>query len=309
MKIILGVHYDRITNDILEYLKSNEEYFNDKSIFDDLKPHKVIPINKAITSYSKSIIPKIKFIERCDDNLRWLTRILVGLYDDDFKAVVFFSNRIDKRKISTELLEEIELLKRLANLFWEESDEMLVPKLKGLMEILPHDISAIKLLTKFYENQKNDEQLLDNLNNMLDVIINFRPTDLDCLYFTGNLYKGKKEYPIAIESYKKSIICCTRNNKLRAAISWICLSIAECYLLQNNAENAIHYTSYALSGFISPKKRKLEIDFYKNAFHTRCKAYFNQHDYELALQDINSALKYSEDLPLLEMKQEILNRL
>ncbi len=309
MKKILGVHYDRITNDILEYLKSNEEYFNDKSIFDDLKPHKVIPINKAISSYSKSIIPKIKFKERYDDNLRWSTRILVGLYDDDFKSVVYFSNRIDKRKISTELLEEIELLKRLANLFWEESDEMLVPKLKGLMEILPPEISAIKLLTKFYENHQDDEQLLDNLNNMLDVIITFKPTDLECLYFIGDLYKGIEEYNTAIESYKKSIIYCTRNNKLRAAISWFCMSIAECYLLENNAENAIHYTNYALSGFISPKKRKLEIDFYKNAFHTRCRAYFTQHDYKLALQDINSALKYSEDAPLLELKQEILNRL
>ena len=310
MRDILGIHFDKISNAISEYLFENIQFIKDITLFGYLDQPELDLIfgNGEMIDRLNALVANKTFQTIPKQDLVILAKILIGFHDNHNHLVDNSLAELVRSKISPKLYEKLELLIRLSEVLYLERNTTPIANLERLMDILPPDIQPSKIIEKYYGLHSNELREQRYLEELLDVIIKYRNDCLDCLMLLGNRFKEKRYYEMAIKTYLKCLSIC-HSKSIFIDLCQICLSISECYLSLNNSQKAIDYSSIAIDLFRKYNAEEDNALFFCLAYSTRCEGHLLQNNLDLALLDVNSVLEHSKSASIIELRETIISLL
>jgi len=293
MKDILGVHFETVKIDILDYLSTSSSHFIDKRV---LKTIKIFIINDSDeqTRYRQKKALKQQILESEERyDLKWMSVLLLDLINEDFQEVAYTLKKIQYDKLHKEILDRLDLLRRVARLVYLYHDDKILEALEYLLEYpTPNSISTNSILWEFYHMDSEDTDY-DTLIEMATKIYSYRPTEYTTQFFLGYIYVEQELFHQALNSYSKALELCQANSNLYEQQSWLCMRVADCQYNMKQHKEVIESTDQALQLYTKYNTGKEnEMDFFHFIFRLRCKSFYIMKDYKNALNDANSALEF-----------------
>jgi len=313
MKEILTDHYSAAQSALYEYLKKNIDSFNDKTLFKSIQ-HNCINADDNSTPSNVFIRQSENLIEKLlksDEKLSELACLLVFLNNEDYEQVAYtMHDKIDYSTIDDpELLEKLELIRRFIRLLYLHIDDSVIPTLDSLMQILPENVDASKILWEFYHfNNDTDDRDYELLIDMSYTILKYRK-ELNSLYFLAQLYLEMEEYQKATDIYYSCINLSEQNPDLNENTAWLYYHLANCSFIQEKYEEAIEFTSTSLEKYLELNTNgTLDKAYYPLVMGIRARLYADLNNIEQALKDVETGLVYDPDnQDLLNLKEELEN--
>lgn len=296
MKDILGNHFETVKSDIFEYLSSNSSLFSDRRILKALKIYS-IDYSDEQSKYKQRKALRQQILEsvECYD-LKWLSILQIDLLGEDFEDVAYTLHKINYDKLSEEIVEKLDLLRRVARLVYLYDDDKIVDALENLMEYpTPNSISTAEILWTQYHYYDSEEKDYELLINMAKIILKHRKTEYNIFFFLGFIYVEINDFTKALESYGKSLAICKNDTALSEEISWLYMRKADCLFNLKRYQEVIENTDHALQYYNKYNVgRENQLELMHLIYKLRCKSYFLHKSYQLALKDANKALEYCE---------------
>lgn len=296
MKEILGLHLDRISSDISDYLFENIGFIKGDGLF-DLNNQSELDIifgSGANIDRLNALLNNRTFLSTTRQDLIILAKFLVGYHLNNSHKINDSLKDLMSCKIAPQFAVKIDLLIKLLRVIHAKNNDAFIVDFEKLMNILPQDIQPAKIIEKYYLLHAEDLIEKRHLNEIVDLIVKYRQDSLNCLILAGNLFKEREDFYMAIDIYLKSIDVC-KNNSLFGELRQICFEISWCYLKLIKPQKAIDFSNLSIELF---NKYDAGIDkslFLHKAYTVRAEGQFLLNNYELALQDINLALEFERE--------------
>jgi tetratricopeptide (TPR) repeat protein len=295
MKDILGEHFETVKSDIFNYLLSNSSLFSDRRILKALKIYSIDDSDEQSKYRQRKALRKqiLESVEWYD--LKWLSILLIDLIGENFEDVAYTLKKINYDKLSNEIVDKLDLVRRVSRLIYLYDDDKIVDALENLLEYpTPNQISTNSILWEFYHMDSEDTDY-DALIVIVNTLLKYRPTEYTTYFFLGYIFVEQELYPQALNSYIKALEICQSDPTLYEQISWLYMRIADCLFNLKRYQEVIENTDHALQYYNKYNTgNENEMEYYHFIFKLRCRSYFALKQYQLSLEDANLALEYCQ---------------
>lgn len=296
MKEILGLHLDRISSEISDYLFESIDFIKGDGLFDFNNQSELDIIFGSGVNIDRlnALLNNRTFLLTTRQDLVIFAKFLVGYHLNNSHKINDSLEDLMSCKIAPQLAVKIDLLIKLLRVIHAKNNDAFIVDFEKLMNILPQDIQPAKIIEKYYLHHAEDLIEKRHLKEIVDLIVKYRQDSLNCLILAGNLFKESENFDMAIDIYLKSIDVC-KNKSLFGELSQICFEISWCYSQLSKPQKAIDFSNRSIDLF---NKYDADIDkslFLHKAYTVRGEGQFLLNNYELALQDINLALEFGRE--------------
>lgn len=309
MKHILADNYEIVQSDILNYLSTNSKHFIDRRVLKSIKLL-IIDDSDEQSRYRQNKALRQQILESEERyDLKWMSVLLLDLINEDFQEVAYTLHKLQYDKLPNEILDKLDLLRRVARLVYLYDGDKILDALENLLEYpQPNDISTNSILWEFYHMDSEDADY-DALIEMATKIYSYRPNEYTTYFFLGYIFVEQELFPQALNSYSKALDICQSESTLYEQLSFLYMRVSDCLFNLKRHKEVIESTDQSLKFY---EEYNTGSENGRNYFHfifkIRCRSFFQLKQYQNSLDDAIKAVEFCEPEnmdAMIELKETI----